>query len=158
MPLAFGRNLTESMKKAPGLVFLMHAILGFALTQVTAQTPTPAPILSPSSTPEATPTLGDNFTQVLPDRRVTFRLLAPQANSVAVVVGTNNGEGTATTEMTKDSNGLWSVTLGPFDPNLYEYNFSLDGVKIADPGNGMPKPQRQVNTSLLLISGTPLIS
>jgi hypothetical protein len=42
--------------------------------------------------------------------------------------------------------------VGPFSP---EYNFSLDGVKIAGPGNGMPKPQRQVNTSLLLISGTP---
>jgi enterochelin esterase-like enzyme len=40
-------------------------------------------------------------------------------------------------------------------PNLYSYQFSLDGVKMADPGNDMPKPQRQVDTSLLLIPGLP---
>ena len=51
--------------------------------------------------------------------------------------------------MTKDANGLWTVTLGPLEPNLYEYQFNLDGRKITDPGNDMPKPQRQVDTSLL---------
>jgi enterochelin esterase-like enzyme len=45
--------------------------------------------------------------------------------------------------------------LGPLEPNLYEYQFRLDGRKITDPGNDMPKPQRQVDTSLLLIPGTP---
>ncbi len=57
--------------------------------------------------------------------------------------------------MTKDANGLWTVTLGPLEPNLYQYQFSVDGLKIADPGNEMPKPQRHVDTSLLLIPGTP---
>jgi enterochelin esterase-like enzyme len=57
--------------------------------------------------------------------------------------------------MTRDANGLWTVTLGPFEPNLYEYQFDVEGLKIADPGNDMPKPQRHVNTSLLLIPGTP---
>ena len=47
------------------------------------------------------------------------------------------------------------MTLGPLDPSLYESQFSLDGRKITDPGNDMPKPQRQVDTSLLLIPGTP---
>ena len=96
---------------------------------------------------------------MLPDRHVTFRLLAPEANAVDVVVGIKSGpyepQGSTTAEMTKDANGLWSVTLGPFEPNLYEYQFSLDGRKITDPGNDMPKPQRQVDTSLLLIPGTP---
>ncbi len=31
--------------------------------------------------------------------------------------------------MTKDAKGLWSVTLGPLEPNLYEYQFNLDGAK-----------------------------
>jgi enterochelin esterase-like enzyme len=48
-----------------------------------------------------------------------------------------------------------SGAVGPLDPNLYEYQFNLDGRKIADPSNDMPKPQRQVDTSLLLIPGTP---
>src|SRR5260221_7685445 len=57
--------------------------------------------------------------------------------------------------MTKNANGLWSVTLGPLESDLYEYQFLLDGRKITDPGNDMPKPQRQVDTSLLLIPGIP---
>jgi enterochelin esterase-like enzyme len=108
-----------------------------------------------NSTAEATPTptLEDNFGQILPDRRVMFRLLAPNAKSVSVVVGTDSGE--VTTEMTQELFGLWTVTLGPFGPNLYEYSFNLDGVRIADPENATPKPQWQVNTSLLLVPGTP---
>jgi enterochelin esterase-like enzyme len=103
-------------------------------------------------------TLGDRFTQVLPNRRVAFRLLAPKANAVEVVIGLKgdvSAPGTTGTEMTKDANGLWTVTLGPLEPNLYQYQFIVDGLKMADPGNEMPKPQRQVNTSLLLIPGTP---
>jgi enterochelin esterase family protein len=55
----------------------------------------------------------------------------------------------------KDNAGLWSVTVGPLAPDLYEVQFDVDGLMIADPGNSMPKPQRQVNTSLLEIPGDP---
>jgi enterochelin esterase family protein len=103
--------------------------------------------------------LSDKISQVLPDRHVTFRLLAPKANTVDVILGVKSGpyeaQGSTTAAMTKDANGIWSVTLGPLEPNLYEYQFRLEGRKIADPGNDMPKPQRQVDTSLLLIPGTP---
>jgi hypothetical protein len=78
---------------------------------------------------------------------------------VEVAIGIKSGiyepQGTTTTEMTKDANGFWTVTLGPFEPNLYEYRFSVDGCVITDPGNDMPKPERHVDTSLLLIPGTP---
>ena len=88
-----------------------------------------------------------------------FRFFAPKANAVDVVIGIKSGpyeiQGTTTTAMTRDAEGLWSVTLGPFEPNLYEYQFNLEGRKITDPSNDMPKPQRQVDTSLLLIPGTP---
>jgi enterochelin esterase-like enzyme len=141
------------MKKVSAFALLTHVILSCTL----AQTPTSSPSGGAQATP--TPTLGDNFTQVLPDRRVTFRLLAPKANAVEVVIGIKSGpyeaQGTTTAEMTKNANGLWTATLGPLEPNLYEYNFTLDGRKITDPGNDMPKPQRQVDTSLLLISGSP---
>src|SRR3984893_3318890 len=147
----------EETMKIRSVVTLIGLAIGFALPTLAQQK---EPTLS-GSTPEATPmpTLGDHFTQVLPDRRVTFRLLAPKANAVEVVIGIKSGvyeaQGTTTTEMTKDANGLWTVTLGPLEPNLYEYQFHLDGRKITDPGNDMPKPQRQVDTSLLLIPGTP---
>ena len=145
------------MNKIRRLVLLMQAVLGFALTPAPAQTPTPAEPTSAQPTP--TPTLGDRFTQMLPDRHVLFRFFAPKANAVDVVIGIKSGpyeiQGTTTTAMTRDAEGLWSVTLGPFEPNLYEYQFNLEGRKITDPSNDMPKPQRQVDTSLLLIPGTP---
>jgi hypothetical protein len=72
--------------------------IGFAVPTFAQQKePTPS-----ESTPEATPTptLGDHFTQVLPDRRVTFRLLAPKANDVKVLIGVTSGiyEGQGTTD------------------------------------------------------------
>jgi hypothetical protein len=134
---------------------------GLALTSVLAQTRTPAPTTTLAPAPEAapTPTLGDNVTQVLPGRHVTFRLSAPKANAVDVVIGITSGpyepQGTKTAAMTKDAKGLWTVTLGPLEPNLYEYQYSLDERKISDPTNDMPKPLRHVDTSLLLIPGEP---
>jgi hypothetical protein len=72
------------MNKIRRLVLLMQAVLGFALTPAPAQTPTPAQ-------PTPTPTLGDRFTQVLPDRHVVFRFFAPRANAVDVVIGLKSG-------------------------------------------------------------------
>ena len=76
-------------------------------------------------------------------------------SSFGIKSGLYESQGITTTEMTKDPNGLWTVTLGPFEPNLYEYRFKVDGCAIADPGNDMPAPQRHVDTSLLLIPDTP---
>src|SRR5260370_34112349 len=93
------------------------------------------------------------------ERQSWSRLLAQKAMAGDGLSSTKRDpsepQGSTTAKMTKDANGLWSVTLGPFEPNLYAYQFSLDGRKITDPGNDMPKPQRQAGTSLLLIPGTP---
>src|ERR1700756_3466245 len=139
------------------LLAIAGVVTGFGAPTIAQQK-----VSTPSeSAPEGTRTrtLEDYDTQILPDRHVIFRLLAPQANDVKVRMGVtssvNEPQGTTTTQMTKDANGFWTVTLGPFEPSFYEYQFSLDGCTIADPGNGMPKPQRHVNTSLLLILGTP---
>ena len=105
------------MKKNPVLLVFSHALLGFALTPVLAQTPTPAPTATLAPTPVATPItpLRDRLTQVLPDRRVTFRLLAPKANVVEVVIGIKAGvyepEAATTAQMAKDANGLWTVNV-----------------------------------------------
>jgi hypothetical protein len=117
--------------------------------------------MMPLSTAEEKPmpTIGDNWTEVLADRRVTFRLLAPNAGTVSVLIGLKSAidepAGTTTTGMAKDTNGLWTATLGPFEPDLYEYQFNVDEALVPDPGNDRPKPQRHVDTSLLLIPGDP---
>ena len=38
--------------------------------------------------------------------------------------------------MTRDAEGVWSVTMGPLTPDVYGYSFNIDGVTISDPSNG----------------------
>ena len=78
--------------------------------------------------------------EVHPDGRITFRLRAPKATEVAV-----SGEfivGAVQQKMQKDAQGVWSVTLGPFEPESYEYDFWIDGVQILDPRNPYVKYNR----------------
>ena len=34
--------------------------------------------------------------------------------------------------MTMDASGLWSVSVGPLEPDLYEYHFTIDGTDNLD--------------------------
>jgi enterochelin esterase-like enzyme len=70
--------------------------------------------------------------EVQSDRRVTFRILAPQAQAVRLAAGDIPGVG-QTTQLTKGENGVWEVTIGPIDPGAYRYNFNIDGVSTIDP-------------------------
>jgi enterochelin esterase-like enzyme len=70
--------------------------------------------------------------EVLSDRRVAFRILAPRAENVRLSAGDIQGIGQGG-QMTKGTNGVWEVTLGPIDPGAYRYNFNVDGVSVIDP-------------------------
>jgi enterochelin esterase-like enzyme len=78
-----------------------------------------------------------NAPVVDPDGYVTFTLNAPQATEVFLnwqnMVGPSPSADPVA--MTKDANGIWSVTLGPLSPNWYGYGFILNGVRIPDPAN-----------------------
>ena len=69
--------------------------------------------------------------EVHPDRTVTFKLRAPQANTVSV-----SGDFVQMAPpMVKGEDGIWSVTVGPLRPAIYYYVFSVDGVRTLDPVN-----------------------
>lgn len=89
------------------------------------------------------------------DNTITWRLWAPSAKAVEVVTG-STPESYVSHPMTKDARGVWSLTSEVMKPNLYEYFFNVDGFRTPDTGSGMPKPQRQVNTSLILVPGSVL--
>jgi len=91
------------------------------------------------------------LTHLGPDGRVAFRLLAPRASQVLVVLG-----GAPPRPLAKDMDGVWATTWGPLRPGLYEYHFVVDGLRCIDTGSRSTKPQRQVNTSLLLVPGSIL--
>jgi enterochelin esterase family protein len=96
------------------------------------------------------------ITEVLPDRRIVFRLLAPDAQTVEAFFGNgDNPESSTAIPLLRQPNGLWTTTIGPVQANLWEYRFRVDGVNVPDPGNGRPKPQGQVTTSLLEVPGDP---
>jgi enterochelin esterase family protein len=90
--------------------------------------------------------------EVLADRRVTFRLAAPRASEVRLTCECVNGAQT----LQKDAGGVWSVTLGPFEPDIYEYEFTVDGVTMLDPRNEKVKYNGRPSTisSLLDVAGT----
>jgi enterochelin esterase-like enzyme len=72
---------------------------------------------------------------VQPDHHVTFRFLDPNAKEVDLEL-----EGAAPVALHKDAEGIWSVTVGPLDPDYYGYSFVADGVRLADPSNPVMKP------------------
>jgi enterochelin esterase family protein len=103
--------------------------------------------------PPASRTTAVRSPEVHPDRRVTFRLYAPRATEVTV-----SGEfevGAPAHKLTKDAQGIWSVTVGPFAPEIYEYDFIVDGVQMLDPRNPVVKYNRgpAAISSLLDIPG-----
>lgn len=88
--------------------------------------------------------------EVASDRRVTFRLRAPDAKAVTV-----SGDFGNDVDMRRADDGIWSVTAGPFDPEMYVYYFTVDGVRLTDPSNPQVKIGyvTSTTTSLLTVPG-----
>ena len=94
---------------------------------------TPAAFSQPAATPGRGPAAPRVVSpDILPDNHVTFRLFAPKASEVTVSGHWENG---TNLPLTKDDKGIWSVTVGPLGEQLWGYSFTVDGVKVLDPGN-----------------------
>ena len=94
--------------------------------------------------------------EVQPDRRVTFRLLAPRAETVRLSGSDIPGNG-AGAAMTRGENGTWEVTLGPLDGGAYRYNFNVDGVPVVDPRNPSTSESNNNVWSLVYVPGSDLM-
>ena len=100
--------------------------------------------------------------EILPDGRVTFRLCAPDAQTVRVTStdiaevipmgfgpGQQNGLG-----MTRDGIGLWSVTTDKAAaPDVYRFAFQVDGVKVPDPQGTTWSEERTGTNSTFEVPG-----
>jgi len=89
--------------------------------------------------------------QVNPDRTVTFRLRAPGAQTVMLA-----REGAKPVPMTKDEQGVWTLSTAPLDPDLYGYSFVVDGVALIDPANALIKPNLLTPQSMVHVPGSAL--
>ena len=110
--------------------FLFVVITSSAFAQVGARTGTA--IVSP---------------EVSKDSRVTFRLQAPKASSVTV-----SGDFGANAQMKKGEDGIWSVTVGPLEPEEYVYYYLLDSVRMLDPNNARVKTGYVTSTTTNLLN------
>ncbi len=87
--------------------------------------------------------------QINPDKTVTFRINAPNAQDVKLSVQSEK----APVQMVKDTRGSWSVTVGPVKPDIYPYSFIVDGVQVMDAGNMYYFPNERFKGSLLDVPG-----
>ncbi len=69
---------------------------------------------------------GQQFPQVNSERRVRFRIVAPQAQSVSVSF--------RGTQLTKGEDGAWVGTSRPLDEGFHYYHLTMDGGTFNDPG------------------------
>jgi enterochelin esterase-like enzyme len=69
---------------------------------------------------------GAPYPCVHPDRRVTFRVAAPEAQKVQVRLGGPH-------DMTKGPDGLWMATISPQVIGFHYYTIVVDGAVMADP-------------------------
>ena len=100
-------------------------------------------------TPRREPAPNETLTspEVSADHRVTFRIFAPKASEVTL---TGDWLGSAPPpKLSKDERGVWSITLGPLEPSIYIYSFTVDGVVIPDPVNPRIKLRARTSASLV---------
>jgi enterochelin esterase family protein len=72
---------------------------------------------------------------VLPDRRIVFRILAPQAKTVGLRASDIQGLPREGPAFSRNADGVWSATVGPVEPGAYRYTFMVDGAAAMDPRN-----------------------
>lgn len=73
------------------------------------------------------------YPRVYADGRVIFQLRMPSARSVRLEGGQGLCQGSV--PMTKNADGVWSLTIGPSVTGFHYYWFDVDGVKMNDPGS-----------------------
>lgn len=64
------------------------------------------------------------------DGAVTFKVKAPEADTVKLIIDTR-----VDTLMRRTGNGTWSITLRDLEPDLYMYHYVIDGMKVLDNEN-----------------------
>lgn len=132
------------------------AVLGAAVFVCLSHAQTPASPAPAAAAPGrgANPDTGQGANrtvspEVSTDRKVTFRLQAPNAKSVQLL-----GDFTSETiEMTKDEKGVWSYTTAALPAGYYQYWFTMDGLVMPDPLNTYVRPASGVYKSQVDVPG-----
>lgn len=134
---------------------LLHALLpGFFLALGTLNCSLAQSPETTFSTQSFWQPAGDVFSpQVLQSGQVTFRIKAKQAKAVHLLFGEWNIKPQL---LTKKSDEVWEITIGPVAPGIYSYLFSVDGTPTIDIANPRVKRGTEVYGNIVeVISKTP---
>ena len=101
--------------------------IGLLISHVAAHAQQPAP----------SNVRGSEYPRIEPDSRVTFRVKAPNAKSVAVAGRAEDSgmNGNKPYAMTRGGNGVWTVTTDPVRPGFHYYELIIDGWHCNDPAS-----------------------
>jgi enterochelin esterase-like enzyme len=152
---------TSQCLRLVSTVVLFAAVVapGAARQTAPAQPPNPATAAAPPPAPQGRGRGAGAPAVVSPevsaDRRITFRISAPQAQAVRVSGSDIPGLG-QNGVMTKGENGVWSFTSAPVPAGAYRYNINVDGVAVIDPRNPLTSVSNNNVWSLALVPGSDL--
>ncbi len=132
--------MPNELKQAVAALMLAGAGISAYQSRSVAQAPQTPQFVSP---------------EILPDRRVAFRIYAPQARAIRLAASDIPGVG-QTTQLSKGEEDVWEVTVGPLDPGAYRYNFNVDGVATIDPRNPAISESNNNVWSLVYVPGSEL--
>ncbi len=138
-----------------GVMVLSLAVPVFADQAPAPAAPPPAPAPAGQGRAGGAPAPAVVSPDVQADRRVTFRLLAPQAQNVRLSAGDIPNLGQAA-QLTKGENGVWTTTVGPVGAGAYRYTFNVDGVAVVDPRNPTISESNANTWSLVYVAGSAM--
>jgi len=126
--------------------------------QPAAQPPRPA-VQMPAPTPNDTL----KSIEVEPDHHVQFRIWAPNATEVKLhaegpeatpkITPQEISKYMAGVPLTKGDQGVWEATIGPIEPGVYRYTFTVDGVSTTDPRNPLTSQSLTHASSMYEVPG-----
>jgi enterochelin esterase-like enzyme len=132
------------------IVFILPGLTTMCSGQ---STPAPTPARNDSPAPGRRGPQGPivRSPEVREDRKIVFRLMAPQAESVAL--RTTDLPIPGGSQMNKGEDGVWEVTVGPVEPGAYRYTFTVNGVQVLDPQNTSTSESNATVHSLVYVPG-----
>ncbi len=95
--------------------------------------------------------------EILPDRRIAFRVYAPDATTVALRGGDIPAPARANAQFTKADNGVWEMTTGAVAPGAYRYVYVVNGVGVIDPRNTAISESNTTTWSVATVPGSDLM-
>ena len=86
------------------------------------------------------------------DNSVTFKIFSPESDKITISGNWMDGWG-ASEALIKNDTGLWTLTVGPLEPEIYTYSFSSYGIRFLDPANSLVMRDGRRHESMLLVPG-----